>query len=115
MAFGILYGNSPVLVLFMFPMKAKHFVTLLAAIEIVSAVFSGNPSVSSGVAHLVHLGGLITGFIYMRLKGPNLKGGGGGGFFKKKSMGREEIKKRLSVISNDNPQKGDKNYPITWN
>ncbi len=115
MAFGILYGDAPVLVLFMFPMKAKHFVTLLAVIEIVSAVFSGNPSVSSGVAHLVHLGGLITGFLYLRWKGPNLRGGGSGGLFKKKSMNREEIKKRLSVISNDKPERGDKNFPITWN
>ena len=53
MAFGRLYGDAQVLVFFVFPMKAKHFVAVLAGIEIVSAVFSSDPGFGGGVAHRV--------------------------------------------------------------
>jgi membrane associated rhomboid family serine protease len=113
-AFGILYGNSQVLVFFMFPMKAKNFVVLLTAIEVLSAVFYTSPQVSGGgVAHLVHLGGLITGFLLIKFRGPNLEGGARGGSGK---MSRAEVKKRLSlIVNNDEPKTGDKGHPITWN
>ncbi|HVJ65234.1 MAG TPA: rhomboid family intramembrane serine protease [Bdellovibrionota bacterium] len=115
-AFGMLYGNSQVLVFFMFPMRAKNFVILLTAIEVISAVFYTSPQVGGGgVAHLVHLGGLITGYLILRWRGPNLTGGGrgssGGG------MSREEVKRRLSLVVNNEEEvkTGDKGQPITWN
>jgi membrane associated rhomboid family serine protease len=110
-AFGILYAESPVLVFFVLPMKAKQFVVLLTLIEIVSAVFFSN----TGVAHLVHLGGMLTGYLLIKLQGPNLSGGGGlGSFLKRRQrMSRDEVRSRLRVIRND--EKGDKGFPITWN
>lgn len=110
-AFGILYAEAPVLVFFVLPMKAKQFVVLLTLIEIVSAVFFSN----TGVAHLVHLGGMVTGYLLIKFQGPNLSGGGGiGSLFKRRQrMSRDEVKSRLRVISNDD--KGDKGLPITWN
>lgn len=115
MAFGYLYSESYVLVFFLVPMKAKHFVTFLAAIEIISAVFYNDAGSGGGVAHLVHLGGLFTGFLYLKIKGKDLDGRGGGLFRRKKSMDRDEIRRRLSLVVNNEPKVGDKNYPITWN
>jgi membrane associated rhomboid family serine protease len=112
-AFGMLYANAPVLVFFVLPMKARQFVIILVVIEIVSAVFYSG----SGVAHLVHLGGMAAGYLMLKFWGPNLNGGSGGGFFRKRqSMSREEVRQRLRVISNDPKDgKGDKGMPITWN
>ena len=111
-AFAVLYGEQYILVFFLFPMKAKYFVMLLAFIEIISAVFYSE----SGVAHLVHLGGLATGYLLLRLWGPNLRGGGGGFLRRKAPMSREEVKKRLSLIVDNDPKSdGEGKFPITWN
>jgi hypothetical protein len=72
----------------------------------------------SGVAHLVHLGGLVAGFLLLKWKGPNLTGGGGFPFFRrrKKVMDREELRRRLQVIvNNDKTPKDSGKYPVTWN
>lgn len=115
MAFGLLYGNTYVLVFFLIPMKAKHFVMLLTTIAIVSAVFYSDSGSGGGVAHLVHLGGLFTGFLYLRWKGSNLDGRGGG-FGGRRKMSKEEVRRRLSiVVNNDRDEKGDKGQPIIWN
>jgi membrane associated rhomboid family serine protease len=112
MAYGLLFGNSYFLAFFVFPIQARYFVLIIAAIELISSLTSGN----QGVAHLVHLGGLATGFLYLKIKGSKRGGGGGGGLFSKKKMSRDEIRSRLSVITNEEPKnKGDRGYPITWN
>lgn len=112
MAYGLLYGDSYFLAFFVFPIKARYFVLIIAAIELFSSFGSGN----EGVAHLVHLGGLITGLIYLKISGSKNGRGGGGSFFgRKKSMSKDEVRQRLSVITNNNPSKGDKGLPITWN
>jgi membrane associated rhomboid family serine protease len=111
-AFGVIYGDSMIYVMFLFPMKARHFVMLLTAITIVSAVFYS----SSGVAHLVHLGGMLTGYLYLKWKGPDLNNRGGGLWRRRKTMARDELRRRLNLIVNED-RKGDKDgkYPITWN
>lgn len=110
LAFGYLYSDALLLLFFVLPIKAKHFVIAIFFIEIVSAVFYSG---EGGPAHLVHLGGIIAGFIYLRLKGRDLDGKGGG--FLRKRMGRQEVKRRLSlVVDNEKPDKDGK-YPITWN
>lgn len=109
-AFGILFAEVPVLVFFVLPMKAKQFVIILTVVEIVSAVFFSN----SGVAHLVHLGGMLAGYLMIKFQGPNLTGGGGGWFKRRSKMSRHEVKSRLKVISNED-ERGNKGLPITWN
>ncbi len=118
MAFGRLFGDAQMLVFFVFPMKARQFVYMLLGIEIFSAVFQSE----SGVAHLVHLGGLFTGWLLLKFFGDRLNGGGGGPWFgrRKKQMTKEELKSRLSVITNadwtePSGKKKDGKYPITWN
>lgn len=57
-AYGILFGERTVLFMMVMPMKAKHFVWLLAAMNFMTTVFSPGGALS-GVAHL---GGMAGGF-----------------------------------------------------
>ena len=61
-AFAMVYPNRMVYVYFLFPIKVKYLVIFLVAIEF----FLSMSSVSSGVAHLAHLGGAVVGFIYLK-------------------------------------------------
>ena len=61
-AFGILFGERTMLFMMLFPMKAKHFIWILAGIEFMSTVFSGTRSFLSGIAHM---GGMLAGFLYL--------------------------------------------------
>ncbi len=62
-AYGILFSERVMLFMMVFPMKAKHFVLLLAAIELFTTVFGS----STGVANLAHLGGMFAGFACLSL------------------------------------------------
>jgi membrane associated rhomboid family serine protease len=62
-AYGIIYSERMMLFMMVFPMKAKHFVLVLAAIEFVSTVFYSH----SGIANAAHLGGMLAGFVYLFL------------------------------------------------
>ena len=59
-AFGYLFPNTMLYMYFLFPMKAKWFVILYAALELFLATKN---SAGDNVAHFAHLGGAITGFI----------------------------------------------------
>lgn len=69
-AFGMMWPNHTIyLVIPPIPMKAKYFVIILAAIAFISSINQNN----SGIAHIAHLGGAITGFLliqYWRKKPP---------------------------------------------
>ena len=116
-AFGILYAESLIYLFGVLPIKGKSLVIGLLVYEIVSAVFFS----PSGVAHLFHLGGMFAGYLMIKFLGHNLTGGGGGfggrRIFKKKgAMTRDEVRQRLRIVSNNDPDaKGDKGIPITWN
>jgi membrane associated rhomboid family serine protease len=63
LAYGILFGDRVIHFMFLFPMKAKFFILLIGAIEIVMLL---NQGVGSGkVANLAHLGGIFVGFLYL--------------------------------------------------
>ena len=97
LAYGMTFPNSIILFMFIIPMKAKYFVTLLALIDLWS--IPGGDS----VAHLAHLGGMLAGFIFIKITvpslggGPGLKTGGGsgglGGAWK-----RYQTKRNLRVV-----------------
>jgi len=63
LAFGVLYPNMTVLVLFVFPMKAKYMVMIYGGIA-----FLGALNVNSGVSNVAHLGGMAVGFAYLRMR-----------------------------------------------
>lgn len=62
LAFAVLYPDATILAFFVFPMKAKHFVGLMIALEFFLGFYSGN----SQVSNTAHLGGLLTAFLYLR-------------------------------------------------
>ncbi len=62
-AFGVLFPDTTVLMSFLFPIKAKYLVMIYAAIALLSALGSGN----SGVSNVAHLGGMLFGFIYLKV------------------------------------------------
>ena len=62
-ACGMLFPNMMILVFFIFPMKMKHFVILLAVIDIVSAAEGGG-----NVAHYAHLAGLGAGYLFVKFE-----------------------------------------------
>jgi membrane associated rhomboid family serine protease len=61
MAYGLIFGERVLLFMMLFPMKAKHFVWVLAGIEFMSSIFSGRGGLSSAA----HLGGMAAGFLYL--------------------------------------------------
>ena len=59
-AFGYTFPNSLIYLYFFFPIKAKWFVIIYAAIELFSGIQN---SAGDNVAHFAHLGGAVVGFI----------------------------------------------------
>lgn len=61
-AFAMTWPESPIYVWGIFPVKAKWLVAFLFVLSFFSAVGGAG----GGVAHFAHLGGLITGFVYLK-------------------------------------------------
>lgn len=66
-AFGILFANRPIYMYFLFPVPARIFVLITGAITLLLSVTSAGGQ----MAHLAHLGGLLTGWLLLT------RGGGG--------------------------------------
>lgn len=62
LAFGMTFPNQTVLFALIFPMKAKYMVMIFGVITFLSIASPGNDQ----IAHFAHLGGLVTGFIYLK-------------------------------------------------
>jgi len=62
LAFGMLFPDRQVLMSFLFPIKAKYFVMILGAIELLSSY----ASIGGPVANIAHLGGMAIGYFYIR-------------------------------------------------
>ncbi len=63
LAFGVLYADRIILMMFLFPMKAKYAVMIFGAIA-----FLGSWQAASGTSHIAHLGGMIFGYIYLKTR-----------------------------------------------
>jgi membrane associated rhomboid family serine protease len=64
LAFGMTFPNRIIMLLFPpIPIKAKYLVVIYGVIEL----FSGISGSESGVAHFAHLGGMLFGFVLIRL------------------------------------------------
>jgi membrane associated rhomboid family serine protease len=68
LAFGVLYPDTTILFSFLFPIKAKYFVMIYGAIELLAALGTRN----SGVSNVAHLGGMAFGFLYLKMRFPTL-------------------------------------------
>lgn len=65
LAYGIIYSERIIYLMMIFPIKARHFVFLIAGIEMVTVLDSG---ISGPVANLAHLGGFVSGFLFLQLR-----------------------------------------------
>lgn len=66
LAFGMTFPDAVILMFMIIPMKAKYAVILFGLIELLSIPRGGS------VAHLAHLGGMVAGFLFLRLTAPGL-------------------------------------------
>ncbi len=63
LAFGWMYPNNMIYIYFLFPIKAKWFVLVFGALELLYGVMG----TSDGVAHFAHLGGMVFGILLIFL------------------------------------------------
>ena len=68
LAFGMLYPDRTVLMSFLFPIKAKYFVMIMGAIAFLSSIGSSG----SRVSNVAHLGGMLFGYLDLRMKMPSV-------------------------------------------
>jgi membrane associated rhomboid family serine protease len=64
LAFGMTFPNQIVYVQFFIPMKAKWFVVIYGGIELFMGISNNQ---NDNVAHFAHLGGMLVGFILLRI------------------------------------------------
>lgn len=62
LAYGILFGDRILHFMMLFPMKARYFVMIIGAVELVTLLDSG---MGSKVANLAHLGGILIGYLFL--------------------------------------------------
>lgn len=104
LAYGIIFGERIINFMMIFPMKAKVFVLILGAIEVLSLVSAG---VAGGdVANLAHLGGIASGFMIIQ---------GWNGYlqyqWRRKAKKRTNTNLKLVVNNEENPPRN----PKFWN
>lgn len=63
-AYGMMFPDSRIYISFLIPVRAKYVVLIFGLMAFVSSV--GNSG--DGIAHLVHLGGMVIGVIYLKRK-----------------------------------------------
>lgn len=62
LAFALNWPDAKIMLYFVFPVPAKWFVGVLGAFTLLSTINAGQGS----VAHWAHLGGLVTGFVFLK-------------------------------------------------
>jgi membrane associated rhomboid family serine protease len=105
-AYGLVFGERVVYFMFVIPMKAKFFVLILAAIELVMVLNNGLGG-QGKVANLAHLGGLIVGFIFLKVW-PFINNSGQGG-----QTGKKKRSKKLRLVVDNTDFNGDEK-PKVW-
>ncbi len=63
LAFGMLFPNAEIYIYFLFPIKAKWFVVIYGALELIYGV----AGTGDGVAHFAHLSGMLVGLVLILL------------------------------------------------
>lgn len=62
LAYGLYFPYRQIYMYFLFPVKAKYFVMIVGAISL----FATMADQGGGIAHAVHLGGLVVGYVYLK-------------------------------------------------
>ena len=105
LAYGVIFGERVVYFMMLFPMRAKYFTMILGAVEVVTLLNNG---VGGGeVANLAHVGGLISGFLFLQAWTRF-----------QQSKWRKASGKRgrgLRLVVNNDEKKNGKDGPKYWN
>ena len=109
-AYGIFFGERYMLVFFLFPMKAKYFVLVMAAIELITGV---QARAQDNVAHFAHLGGMGIGALYIYFKYVRPRGGKGNQ--NKREAEREKLRRQFTLIVNESGGKNPDSEGPKWN
>lgn len=104
LAYAIHFGDRVVFFMMLFPMKARNMVAILAGVELITLLNSG---LGAKVANLAHLGGLISGFLFLMFW-VQMKG------FWVRSGTRKRGRALKLVVDNERDQK-EKRGPRFWN
>lgn len=104
LAFGMIFGERVIYFMMLFPMKARYFVMIIGAVELVTMLDSG---MGSSVANLAHLGGLIAGFAYLSYVARSRAN--------KKNPAASKRGRRLKLVVNNEKKPDDQNGPKYWN
>lgn len=67
LAYGLTWPNREVLLYFLFPVKMKYLVIIFGAFEFFGSISSAQGR-GSNVSHIAHIGGLISGFMYLTFR-----------------------------------------------
>ncbi len=62
LAYGMWFPNRIVLLAFLFPLRVRHVIVFLIALELLQAI----ESTGAGIAYAAHLGGMGFGYVYLR-------------------------------------------------
>lgn len=94
LAFAMNWPDAPIYVWGIFPVKAKWLVLFLFGLSVLSAL---DGSQGGGVAHFAHLGGLVTGFVYLK--------GGMGMAAEARRYTKAVRRRRLAIVPQDDGAK----------
>lgn len=110
-AYGIIFSERTMIFMFIFPMKAKYFCLLLAAIEIFMALSSS--AFNSAWGHVVAMG---TGFLFLKYESLKMKGLGLKDIFENNKAHRARKKRgNLRLVKEKQPDpKHDPEDPKFW-
>jgi membrane associated rhomboid family serine protease len=94
LAYGMMFPDRQILLYFLFPIKAKYFVMILGAINLLSAM---QPNMDN-VGYFAHLGGMLFGYLYLKGGlGPGLALPRAGGL--KEAWHRRRMRSKMRVVS----------------
>lgn len=114
MAYGILFANRQMLFMMIFPMQARQFIWVLAGIEFLQAIFSGQ----GGLSAIAHLSGMGAGFFFLWAQAKGIhqkKWGKGAQDPKQRKAGHLRlVKTEGSGPNRDDERDGSGKKPPTW-
>lgn len=118
MAYGLIFGERILLFMMLFPMKAKHFVWILALIELMTTIYSPR----GGLSGVAHLGGMAGGFAYLWIRARwilSKRYESSLSPARKNQTRKRKFSKHLKLIVNNKPdfdsvEKSEEKNPRTW-
>lgn len=102
-AYAIMFSERELLFMMMFPMKAKQFIAILAAVEFLQALFSGQ----GGLGAIAHLSGMGAGWLFLWLQARGIQSRRGSPQKKNKSSSHLRL---VKTETSDDEDEG----PRTW-